>query len=288
MAQDDRRLDEIIGFYATLMAAAAKSADPRLERVFKLVPRQAFFAPGPWQIMVGDRYHQTPSADPIYLYQNALVALDADKGINNGEPHLHARWIGEVGPQPGETVVHIGAGSGYYTALLSVLALPGGAVTAFELQPALAAAARSNLEPFENVTVIAGDAVTLPLPPADLMYVNAGVVAPPLAWLDALKPHGRMIFPWRPTSQTGLAVIIRRVAQGFSVEPLAHAYFIPCVGASEAPAGSIAPTYQGAWGSRSLRRTRDEQPDATATAVYGEVWFSSAPPGVRDHTAAAK
>ena len=69
--QDDKRLDEIAGFYATLMAAAAKSADPRLERVFKLVPRQAFFPPGPWQIMTGERYHTTPSADPIYLYQNA-------------------------------------------------------------------------------------------------------------------------------------------------------------------------------------------------------------------------
>ena len=112
--------------YARLMAAASKSDDPRLERVFELVPREAFLPPGPWKIMVDDEYFETPSADPVYLYQNALVALDATKGINNGEPFLHAAWLGAAGPQHGDVVCHIGAGSGYYTAILSVLALPGG------------------------------------------------------------------------------------------------------------------------------------------------------------------
>lgn len=53
-----------------------------------------------------------------------LVSLDADKGINNGEPFLHAMWIGKVAPKPGETVTHVGAGTGYYTALLAQLVLP--------------------------------------------------------------------------------------------------------------------------------------------------------------------
>ena len=53
--------------------------------------------------------------------------------------------------------------------------------------------ARGNLEPFENVSVTTGDATKLPLPPSDLIYVNAGVVAPPLSWLNALRPQGRMV-----------------------------------------------------------------------------------------------
>ena len=97
--------------------------------------------------MVGDSYIDTPSADPIYLYQNALVALDTEKGINNGEPFLHAAWIGAVSPQPGEMVTHIGAGMGYYSAILSMLVLPGGRVHAFEIEEKLAAAAREIFPP---------------------------------------------------------------------------------------------------------------------------------------------
>lgn len=143
-------LGEVRKFYAELMAAASRSADPRLERIFELVPREAFLPPGPWQIMINHRYLQTPSADPIYLYQNSLVALDAAKGINNGEPFLHAAWIGAVAPRAGETICHIGAGTGYYTALLSMLALPGGTVHAFEIEEDLAGRARVHLEPLRS------------------------------------------------------------------------------------------------------------------------------------------
>lgn len=160
------------------MAAASRSSDPRLERAFELVPREAFFPPGPWKIMVNLRYFDTPSADPVYLYQNALVALDADKGINNGEPSLHAAWIGVVAPQRGEAVTHIGAGTGYYSAILSMLVLPTGSVNAFEIDGNLAKKARLNLEPFEGANVVNGDATQKRLPKSDVIYVNAGVAAP--------------------------------------------------------------------------------------------------------------
>ena len=86
----NNRLDEARTLYARMMAAASGSSDPRLERIFELVPREAFLPPGPWHIMVEHRLVETPSADPALLYQNALVVLDRQKGINNGEPFLHA------------------------------------------------------------------------------------------------------------------------------------------------------------------------------------------------------
>ena len=187
MAVQRASLDEIRGFYAKLMAAASGSHDPRLERIFELVPREAFLPPGPWKIMVGETYVDTPSADPVYLYQNTLVALDAGKGINNGVPSLHAAWIGAASPQPGETVTHVGAGTGYYTAILSMLVLAGGQVHAFEIEERLAAAARRNLLPFENASVTAGNATSMALPASDLIYVNAGLGAPPVGWLRALR-----------------------------------------------------------------------------------------------------
>jgi protein-L-isoaspartate(D-aspartate) O-methyltransferase len=271
-------LDEIRAFYAKLMAGAAQSADPRLERIFELVPRELFMPPGPWKIMVNGRYFETVSADPIYLYQNTLVALDADKGINNGEPFLHARWIGAAAPQPGETVIHIGAGTGYYSALLSLLVLPGGRVEAFELDAHLAELAEANLAAFDNIGIHGGNAVSLPLPEADLIYVNAGVAAPPASWLKALKPGGRMIFPWQPADKFGTACVISREATGFAFKSLHPAGFIVCAGASEQDCAAVkAPDRAATWETRSVHLTANRAPDDTATAIYPDIWFSSAP-----------
>ena len=138
-------LVEVRKFYGRLMAAASGSSDPRLERIFGFVAREAFLTPGPWQLMVNGRYVETPSADPVYIYSNSPVALDSSRGVNCGEPYLHAAWLGAVAPQPGEDIVHIGAGAGYYTALLAMLALPGGRVHAFEIDETLACKASRNL-----------------------------------------------------------------------------------------------------------------------------------------------
>lgn len=279
------RIEDIRKFYARLMAANAGSPDPRLEAVFAEVPREAFLGPGPWTIIAGNGKVTTPSADPAHIYQNVLVALDDDKGINNGEPFLHAMWIGKLAPKPGEAVCHIGAGTGYYTAALARLVSPGGTVTAFELDEKLADLARQNLEAYGNVTVVHGDAVTTPLPPSDIIYVNAGVAAPPARWLKALRPGGRMIFPWRPAERVPLAVMVTRTEKGFACDPFMRSWFIPCVGASVADAAATIPTREQAASSRSIWLVQDKAPDRTATAIFGDVWFSSknldARPGTR-------
>ena len=275
MSAERDHSEELRGFYARLMAAVSRSSDPRIERIFELVPREAFLPPPPWKIMVGERYFETPSANPAYIYQNNLVALDAQKGINNGEPFLHAAWIGAVAPQPGETVTHIGAGTGYYSAILSMLVLPGGRVYAVEIEEKLAIAARTNLAPFENVTVATGNAVLLPMEPSDVIYVNAGVAAPPAQWLCALRPGGRLLFPWRPSQTVALAALVTCSVAGFDLKPLMPAWFIPCISASDPPEGSTPPDRNQAWRSRSIRLMSRQAPDETATAVYPDLWFSS-------------
>jgi protein-L-isoaspartate(D-aspartate) O-methyltransferase len=282
------RIEDIRKFYARLMAANAGSPDPRLEAVFAEVPREAFLGPGPWTIIAGNGKVTTPSADPAHIYQNVLVALDDDKGINNGEPFLHAMWIGKLAPRPGEAVTHIGAGTGYYTAVLARLVSPGGTVTAFELDEKLADLARKNLEAYGNVTVVHGDAVTAPLPPSDIIYVNAGVAAPPAGWLKALRPGGRMIFPWRPAERVPLAVMVTRTEKGFACDPFMRSWFIPCVGASLADAAARIPTREQAASSRSIWLVRDKAPDRTATAIFGDVWFSSKSLDARPRTGPRK
>lgn len=278
MSQDSntRQFREVREFYAKFLAASARSSDPRIERAFELVPREAFLPPGPWKIATGNgSYVETPSADPIHIYQNVLVALDEDRGLNNGQPSLHAAWLSAVAPKSGEAVIHIGAGRGYYTAILSVLVLPDGRVKAFELNEDLAAAAREHLVSFENVSVTAVNAVNTQRTEADVIYVNAGVTAPPAVWLQSLRPGGRLIFPWRPSKNFGIAIIVTRKPSGFDVKSNGRALFTPCIGASDLETVSPVPDLDAALRTRSVRLIAEQKPDATATAIYNDVWFST-------------
>lgn len=268
-------LEEIRAFFAKLMAAASGSTDPRFERIFELVPREAFLGPGPWEIRAGRKYVETPNDNPAYLYQNVLVALDSARQINNGEPFMHARWLGLAAPQPGETVTHIGAGTGYYSAILSMLVLPEGEVTAFEIDDKLAVPARRNLKPFENVTLVCGSAVSSPLPPSDLIYVNAGVSETPAQWLDALKPGGRLIFPLCPAQKAGVAMLVTRKPGGFVAKPVMPVWFIPCIGASDIAEDGGEPDMAKAWNVRSVHFNKAHAPDNTALITGQHVWFSS-------------
>lgn len=267
---------EIRSFFASMMTKASGLRDPKMKRAFETVLREDYLPAGPWQVMVGNSYLETPSADPLYLYQNNLIALDVTKGINNGEPFLHASWIGAAAPQPGETVCHVGAGTGYYSAILANLVAPG-PVHAFEIDETLARAATLNVASCTNVTPINEDATRAGIPACDLFYVNAGVAAPPLSWLQSLSESGRMIIPWRPSRWVGLAIVLTRCRQGFRVKPIAPAWFIPCIGASSLDHFSKVPTSEQAWSTRSAWLRCDRSPDQSATAICEHVWFSTDP-----------
>src|SRR5690606_8668450 len=115
----------------------------------------------------------------------------------------------------------------------------------------------------------------LGLPSCDVIYVNAGVACPPASWLRALRPGGRMIFPWHPAERAGLTMLLTRSSgHGFSVKPLMRAWFIPCVGASSAELCIKAPSPPETRLVRSAWLSADRKPDDTAIAVYREMWFS--------------
>ena len=140
-------------------------------------------------------YMPTPDADPVYLYTNDLVALLPERRLNNGQPSLHAHLMHRAAPAAGEHVVHVGTGTGYYTALLAHLVGPTGRVTGIEYDPELAARARANLAPYSNVEIITGDGTQVEFRPAGVIYVNAGCTRPAARWLDGLAEGGRLILP---------------------------------------------------------------------------------------------
>src|SRR5438105_2160452 len=135
---DHGRSEYLHSFYASLVCAAAKARDPRIEAAFRAVKREPFVGPGPWLITLGGHaYVQTPNDDPAFIYQNTLVALDSAQGLNIAMPSAHAYWLDGCDLQEGESVLQVGVGTGYYTAILAHLVGPGGEVHAYEIDESL-------------------------------------------------------------------------------------------------------------------------------------------------------
>lgn len=122
------------------------------------------------------------------------------------------------------------------------------------------------------------DATTSPIPAADLIYVNAGVVAPSATWPKALKPGGQMIFPWQPAGGIGLTMLVTRTSRAFTVRPLMPVRFIPCIEASDSGQCARAPNILEAHAIRSVRLTADQEADESAVAIFPDIWFSTTDP----------
>lgn len=173
------QLDIVRAAYARQILAAASVVDARLEAAFSATRREDFLGPGPWPILRWLRnYVPTPDADPVYLYTNDLVGILPERRINNGQPSLHAHLIHRAAPVAGDRVVHIGAGTGYYTAILAHLAGPSGRVAGIEIDAELASRAKIYLAALPTVSIIEGDGTSVAFDEADVIYVNAGCTRP--------------------------------------------------------------------------------------------------------------
>jgi len=267
-------------FYAQLICAAAKTTDPRIEQAFSTVRREPFAGPGPWSISVGGHpYVVTPDDDPAFLYQNTLLALDPSRNLNIGMPGAHAYWLSGCGVREGETVIQIGAGSGYYTAILAELTGPSGRVHAYEIDERLAALARENLKDVAHVALEDRSGIASDLPHADVIYVCAGAAQPATEWLEALRPGGRLVFPLAPEGMLGGMLMITRPNEGpiWPAKFLSRAQFIGCAGLQDADAARrLADAFAKGWESvQSLRR--EVAPDETCWFAGEGWWLSTAP-----------
>ena len=252
-----------------------------LLEAFARVERERFLGPPPWRIYSPLDQTVAFESDPREVYRDALVVLSADEGINNGQPSLHARCLGAVRPHPGDTALHIGAGTGYYSALLAELVGPSGRVHAYEIDATLAERAGAALAERPNVTVHAQSAFAAPLPAADVVYVNAGASHPPAEWLAALRHGGRLVFPLTGDDGSGVMLLVERPERASHAERdrarvIAHVQFIACSGARDALQAecvSQALARGGAERVRSLRRATP--PDASCWCAGTGWWLST-------------
>ena len=190
--------------FAEQIGAAANLPAPLVD-AFAAVPRERFLDPGPWLIWNEGQPGpaSSPDADPLRVYANASIAIDAARHLFNGLPSFLGMAIAALELKPGHRVLHVGPGLGYYTAVMGELVRPvaagpseGGSVLALEVDAGLAARAKSLVLPCAPVEVRHGNGGG-PFGDGafDAILVNAGVTHPLTAWLDALAPGGRIVLP---------------------------------------------------------------------------------------------
>ena len=265
--------------YAIEITRRAGVSDPRIEAAFAAVPREDFAGPPPWRIGSGGFFGLGSSDDPARLYEDVLVAIDAERCINNGQPSLHAQSLDALGLKEGETVLQVGAGAGYYTAILAELVGTKGRVIAYEIAPDIAARAAANLVRYRQVEVRARSGVE-DLPQADAIYVSAAASHPVRAWLDALRRSGRLVFPLQAVNSSGAMLIVTRPEHGeaWPARLLTQVVFIPCEGAQNVEMGRKLDQAFRRGGQAGVRSLRCGSEPSERDWVRGDGWALSAEP----------
>ncbi|HET6233541.1 MAG TPA: rRNA adenine N-6-methyltransferase family protein [Acetobacteraceae bacterium] len=248
--------------FAEELRYVAHVRSDRVIAAFATVPREQFLGAPPWQVFdLADGYWELPGDDPGAAYHNVLFAIDAARELNNGHPEFWARLLDKLDIRAGDKVFHVGAGVGYYTAIIAELAGADGAVAAVEIDPGLAKRARANLASRANVQVIAADGAVFDPGPVDVIVVNAGATQPMRVWLDALMPGGRMLLPLTAENGHGTVFRIERLATPgtFAAAAISGVRIYPCAGARSAQAARLLARALGDGGQRFVRSLRLDQ-----------------------------
>jgi protein-L-isoaspartate(D-aspartate) O-methyltransferase len=219
-------LDQRRRFYAEEIKAIANLRTPSLVEALAHVPRENFLPAGPWLIRspidYGGGPQQTADADPRHVYHNVAIAIDPERQLFNGAPSLVGMCIDSLALVAGARVLHVGGGTGYYSALIAQTVGKSGSVVVFEIDESLARTARRNLQDTPWVEVCQGNGTDVPGESFDAILVNAGVTHPHERWLDALKPGGRLLIPLTFTMPAmgpigkGVMVLINRDTEAWN------------------------------------------------------------------------
>jgi len=152
--------------------------DLELLRLFDEVPRHSFLPEAVW-----------PRA-----YEDAAIPIGF--GQTASQPSLQAYMLQVLRPKPTDTVLEVGTGCGFLTALLARMVER---VYSVERNRALSTRAREVLDSggYRNVALLVGDGTIgwRKFAPFDVIVVSAASPTVPEALVDQLAEGGRMLIP---------------------------------------------------------------------------------------------
>ena len=186
-------------------------ADERVLAAMGDVPREAF----------------VPERSRKDAYVDGALALSQGQTIS--QPLMVAMSVEALRLEGDETVLEVGAGSGYQAAVLSKLAKQ---VVAIEIIPELAANARRVLDSLgiDNVEIICADGRKgwPASAPYDGVVVAAAAEEVPSALIEQLKDGGRLVIPVGRSSGQSLQTS-RKLGGALQTEELCRCVFVPLV-----------------------------------------------------------
>jgi protein-L-isoaspartate(D-aspartate) O-methyltransferase len=181
---------------------------------FLAVPREAFVSPEYEHLAYGD--HPLP--------------IEAGQTIS--QPYIVALTIQAAAIKPGDTVLEVGAGSGYAAAVISRIAKK---VIAIERQHDLVGIARQRLERlgYGNVEIVEGDG-TKGCPdeaPFEAIVAAASGSHVPPAFIEQLSPGGRIVMPVGDPGWVQELIKVTKQEDGMlKQENLGGVRFVPLIG----------------------------------------------------------
>lgn len=188
--------------------------EPEILDAFRAVPREMFVADEVAHLAYGD--HPLPIQAGQTISQPYIVAL-----------MIQAAQIGRD-----DTVLEIGAGSGYAAAVISRIAAR---VIGIERQPELVEVARGRLRrlKYDNVEIVEGDGSNgwRARAPYDAILAAASGSHLPKPLVDQLKPRGRLVMPiGEPGWVQKLVKVLKHDDGGVEQSDLGGVRFVPLIG----------------------------------------------------------
>lgn len=184
--------------------------DARLRAAFAAAPRWRFLPPA----------------------ERPLAGIDAPLsigfGVTNSQPSTVAAMLELLDVREGQSVLDVGAGSGWTTALLAHLVGPQGRVLGVERIPELAARAAAALADWPWAQVREADHGVLGLPdeaPFDRILVSAMADDLPGSLVAQLAPGGVLVVP--VASQ--MRRVVRRPEGGVTITEHGWYSFVPLI-----------------------------------------------------------
>ena len=208
--------DGFVGYRSQLVETLQGKGvrDMAVLRAVATIPRH-LFVPGPLR-------HQA--------YDD--VALPIANGQTISQPYVQARSCELMRLTGRERVLEIGTGSGYQTALLSMLAE---SVFSIERIADLARHAHEVIRELglNNITIMHGDGSLgwRPNSPYDAIVVAAASPAIPQPLIEQLAPGGRLVIPVGPRDAQVLTLVTRHQEDaGYDATPVHDVRFVPLFG----------------------------------------------------------